>query len=420
MRQAIENKEVIAVPLLKNTRTHSRHAAIVGWYIATKDLTQEFTLLKDHPEALYKADALIDLTTCSKVYVTSYNALIYNNITDSVFVDANLLTYLNRGVMQDGESTDLHYFYKRRLNINDTAPLVDLIKLQEYARVQAHSLVLDNCDCFDFYQTQAIPFFHKIELNGLAINDSLFRDVFGSNGLVQNNYAYTKYNLYTSTGRPSNRFAGVNFAALSKEDNTRECFVSRYEDGVLLELDFQSYHPRLLSDLIRYNIEPTENIYHHLAKFYFNTDTPTTDQISKAKEATFWQLYGGIRKEFKHIEYFQRIQILTDKLWEIYNQQGYVQSLISKRKITNIEEATPAKLLNYFIQLHETEQNIQTLSAVFNKLPEDILPVLYTYDSIVFDLPKQQVDKLKQLLSEIIPAKYPFKIKFGDNYKHMT
>ena len=36
---------------------------------------------------------------------------------------------------------------------------------------------------------------------------------------------YTEYNLYTSTGRPSNKFGGVNFAALNKEDGSRNSFV---------------------------------------------------------------------------------------------------------------------------------------------------------------------------------------------------
>ena len=39
---------------------------------------------------------------------------------------------------------------------------------------------------------------------------------------------YTQYNPYTSTGRPSNRYNGINYAALNKEDGTRDRFVSRF------------------------------------------------------------------------------------------------------------------------------------------------------------------------------------------------
>ena len=49
---------------------------------------------------------------------------------------------------------------------------------------------------------------------------------------------FSEYNLYTSTGRPSNRYGGVNFPALKKEDGTRESFTSRYEKGSLVSYDY--------------------------------------------------------------------------------------------------------------------------------------------------------------------------------------
>ncbi len=92
---------------------------------------------------------------------------------------------------------------------------------------------------------------------------------------------------------------------------------------------------------------------------------------------------------------------------------------MSKRKIHNIEDATPSKVLNYFIQLHETEQNTSILSQLFDELPEDILPVLYTYDSILFDVPAGKEQKLLDVVESIIPSKFPIKIKTGDNYRHI-
>ena len=49
------------------------------------------------------------------------------------------------------------------------------------------------------------------------------------NGLMTTTgYVFSEYNLFTSTGRPSNRFGGINFAALNKKDGSRERFISRY------------------------------------------------------------------------------------------------------------------------------------------------------------------------------------------------
>ena len=61
---------------------------------------------------------------------------------------------------------------------------------------------------------------------------------------------YTQYNPYTSTGRPSNRYGGINYAALNKEDGSRDRFVSRYSKGKMLEFDFDAYHIRLMAEVV--------------------------------------------------------------------------------------------------------------------------------------------------------------------------
>jgi hypothetical protein len=98
-----------------------------------------------------------------------------------------------------------------------------------------------------------------------------------------------------------------------------------------------------------------------------------------------------------------------------------VQSLISKRILhkQNIEDVNPTKLLNYYIQLHETEQNVIFLNSLFEKLEEDIKPILYTYDSVLFDLPKDKVEELETILANTIPTRFPYRTKTGANYKSL-
>jgi hypothetical protein len=55
---------------------------------------------------------------------------------------------------------------------------------------------------------------------------------------------YSQYNLWTTTGRPSNSFGSVNFAALPPEK--RKGFVA--ENDSLIEFDFDAYHLRLIAD----------------------------------------------------------------------------------------------------------------------------------------------------------------------------
>jgi hypothetical protein len=73
--------------------------------------------------------------------------------------------------------------------------------------------------------------------------------------------------------------------------------------------------------------------------------------------------------------------------------------------------------------MFETELNVTVLNKIHNEIQNlQSIPILYTYDSILFDVPK---DELEFLINDIIPKcidlkKYPIKVKIGNNYKNMT
>jgi hypothetical protein len=305
--------------------------------------------------------------------------------------------------------------------------LVDLVKLEE----QAFTLYKKHYkptlpDGLDFYSNTLKRSLIAIQQNGLQIDPMLFEENFGKTFAQRDNQCYTQYNFYTTTGRPSNRFGGINFAALPKEDDTRACFVSRFENGVLLELDFNSYHPRLIADIIGYNFG-TEDAYHHLAKKYHNTETPTASQVAKAKEDTFRQLYGGIKREYLEIPFFAATDMFSKQIWKHMITHGYVDSLISGRRLlmSNYQDITEYTLFNYYIQMYETEKNAIVLKTILEYLQTYLLksvPVLYTYDSILFDV---HPDELDTIVTHLIPScidtdAFPIKLKKGLNYKNMT
>ena len=131
--------------------------------------------------------------------------------------------------------------------------------------------------------------FYAIERTGLQIDYNKFTEKFKANGIV-NNKAYTEYNIYTTTGRPSNKFGGVNYAALNKEDGCRESFVSRFEQGSLLEMDFDAYHPRLIADIIGYEL-PEGSIHEYFARQYFGKEEISEQEYEDSKKITFRLLY---------------------------------------------------------------------------------------------------------------------------------
>ena len=306
--------------------------------------------------------------------------------------------------------------------------LIDLYRLEDrVAQVYYNYFSLEEPPGLDFYSNKIKDTFLGIEANGIKVDKHKFDKSFGSTFSLHKGFAYTQYNYYTTTGRPSNRFDGVNYAALPKEDSTRECFVSRFgSSGRLLELDFNSYHPRIIASIIGYDFKD-ENVYEHLAKHYHNTDTPSKDQIGTAKEDTFRQIYGGIRRDYLNIPFFAMIDSFVDTLWKHMTKHKYIDSPLSGRRLylKNFTELTPYTLFNYFIQMTETEYNTNILIKLNKNISLSklqTLPVMYTYDSVLFDVPDTEIEAL---VNKIIPAsidlyKFPIKINSGKDYANLA
>ena len=140
---------------------------------------------------------------------------------------------------------------------------------------------------------------------------------------------------------------------------------------------------------------------------------------SKAKELTFKQLYGGIFKEYQHIEFFQKIQLYIREQWELFNEQGYIEAPISKYRFekNKLDEMNPQKLFNYILQNMETSVNIQILLKIHKILLGKYSKiVLYTYDSFLIDWNEDEEDELEQIKNIFKEMNLSIKINKGKNY----
>jgi hypothetical protein len=247
---------------------------------------------------------------------------------------------------------------------------------------------------------------NAIERNGIRIDREKFKSHFHD---VDGEYVYTQFNYKTLTGRPSNKFNGVNYAALNKENNSRESFIPRNDHFV--EFDIGAYHPTLLAKLVGYDFGG-EDIHSSFAKMY-GVD------YKKAKELTFKQLYGGVFDQYKELEFFKKVQVYTDKLWEEFNEKGWIECPISKHRFVKekLGEMKPQKLLNYVLQNLETAMNVHILWEIIKVLRNKKTKiVLYTYDSFLFDVSKEEegiLDEIKELFNK---HKLQIKTCHGSNY----
>jgi len=232
---------------------------------------------------------------------------------------------------------------------------------------------------------------------------------------TQDGMEYTQYNMFTTTSRPSNTFGGINYAALPKDGDVRKRFISRFEGGKLYQLDFDGYHIRLIAKLIGVDI-PLDIKAHKWLADQYGAD------LKDAKAITFRQLYGGVQDEYKHIPFFSKTSEYIESLWNEFLRNRLTFTPIMSRKIEINDSLNKNKLFNYILQAVETERNILILDKLSNmRQDRKSLPILYTYDSILFDVdPSDGGEYILEIKKVMESDGFPTDVEIGDNYKEMV
>lgn len=256
-----------------------------------------------------------------------------------------------------------------------------------------------------------------IESSGMKVDKNKLHEHYdGKVGrFFKNDMVYSEYNVFTTTGRPSNRFGGINFSALNKSDGSRQTFISRYPHGVLVQFDFEAYHLRLIADENGFEL-PTGSLHTELARKYFNTDDITDELYAASKQKTFEIIYG-LSDETYNVPLFERI----------VNMRGIFKDVVGPMVLpsgveVNIKENTASKKFNYHIQSLEIVKTLPKLRAVLELLKNTSNHlILYTYDSILLDMQsfdKQVITDITEILEE--NKKFPVRIHVGNNYDNLT
>ena len=400
-----QQQDSIVIPISSDTNKHPAEDDLCLLYVQMMS-GEEFILPFNHSETLNidipNLDSKTKKYTYDKKKLTHFISL--NNV-----IDVNLSHYMktNQPLIVDDIETSAHYFfnmrhYKKR-NINKVIPV---LKHLEYCRNLSKILreVIETASDSDnmSYNNDVLDNLSYIEQNGIQ---------------TESNLVYSEYNIYTSTGRPSNRFGGTNFAALNKKDGSRKPYVSRHKAGVLVEMDYDAYHLRLIGDRIGYEFEEG-SVHEHMAKLY-GVD------YNEAKSLSFKYLYGYIPDEIKNNnEYFNQVSTYINTLWREYKSNDFIVSDIYNKKIykKNLTDMNANKLFNYTIQLMETENNMKALSKLIPKIQDyKSKLILYSYDSFLFDFNMEDgleyLKEVKDILEQ--DMKFPLKVSWGLNYHEM-
>jgi len=94
---------------------------------------------------------------------------------------------------------------------------------------------------------------------------------------------------------------------------------------------------------------------------------------------------------------------------------------ILQRKIKFDENLNKNKLFNYVLQALETERNIFILDKLSKiNLNQKSVPILYTYDSILFDVDANEENYIREVKSIMEKDGFPVEIEIGNNYDNMV
>ena len=387
---------------LTDTIKHPHHNEISFLYVKMDD---DYVLPFNHNDCKNLDKKYLELLkTENKKYVWDVKSL--KHIIDfNNMVDINTLYYLKYNTeidLYEIENNTRLFYNSKFYHTEDLNSVIPLMKQIEFLEKLILSLNLDYSLENDEYNEISNMLFN-IE------NVGIYKD---------SDLVYTQYNPFTATGRPSNRFGGVNYAALNKEDETRKSYTSRFgTEGKLVEFDYDAYHLRLIGEVVDYKF-PEGSVHEHMSKFY-------GCDYQESKRRSFQYLYGYIPIDVVQMNsFFGKVQDFIDDLWKSYKKEKYIDTNIYSRRIfsQNVSDMNKNKLFNYFIQSLETETNMKMLSNLFNTIKDyKSKLVLYNYDSFLFDFNIEDgIDYLKLLKKEIeLNGKFPTSISWGLNYHEM-
>lgn len=417
----------VCIPIWDDGRVTSYmpHDDIIAYFLSYAPYTEMYILGNGHPDIpiisiypLYwpKGPLLLD-----NVRATSYCYTPEPGIQDT-----HTQQFVTKGSIKTLQDfyTPYHRIMHQQLpqyaKIGNVIPITKWIETVSNYMEYLLSLGTQETPATIFYDTIVLPTIHWLEASGMKVNPTILKQHYPNAKLCGDcdDIVMTKYNIFTTTGRPSNSFGGINFLALNKTTGSREAFISRFEGGRLMQFDFDAHHLRLLAKEMHVPIT-TQSVHQMLAEQYFKTTNITKEMYEQGKQTTFAILYGA-EPVTDTPPLLEQIKKLEHSLWVTYQTDQCFYAPISKRKII-VPEPSPSKVLNYFVQCLEFETAIQKLDKLRESFSGFISkPILYTYDALLIDCAPEEARAVKNICEQVLQeGGFPVKLSVGTNYHNL-
>ncbi len=397
----------LAFPVWSSPKAHEYDTSISFLYIRTND--SDYMINFNHIDAnrcnLIKFDKLIPS-----------NALVFGNRylgTNGIDYEWAYFEEYGKPFILEEFADEVYKGYRSDFKyLNDCIPM-----MRWYELLKKIPSISEIKPWYRIY-SDSIKTLGRLEGAGVKVEEEKFIDRFHfKKEYLPKGFAFTKYNPYTVTGRPSNRHLNVNWAAMNKSDGSRANVISRFFGGSLLQFDYESYHIRIIGKMVGYVFPEGETAHEHLAKYYGVS-------TEESKALSFKYLYGGLDEFAKRIPFFQKVDEYIKSVYQKFVISGRLTTPLYKREIPfqRIEGATEQKVFNYLLQALETEINYKKIEEVLKYLDGKISKmILYTYDAFLIDVHHSERDRvLKDLTNILEKGGFPVRAYEGSNYDNLV
>ena len=397
------NEESTIIPIWEDLERHPMTNGLSFLYVQFRNL--DFILPFNHNDC---EKLEIDLSTSNQPkWIWNKKGFLQTDIEVKNIKDVQTALFFEQNKLYDIQSklevlTNFYYRLGIRDNLGKSIPIM---KWCEVLRGITDEWNLN--DTIKWVDETMIPILSDIERNGIQVDREKFFDRWPDNRKsLWFSHTFTEYNPYTITSRPSNRHLGINYGALNKKDGSRDVFIPK-KGKLFLQFDYDAYHVRIIGKLIKHKL-PDTSVHQWLADQY-------ECSYDESKGRTFRILYGGVSDEDREIPFFDKVDKFIRKMQEEAVRNGYLQTPKGRKiPLGWIEKPNAQKFFNYILQATETEFNIEVMDKLKKlQLP---LPILYTYDSFLFEFDDSEVETIKLVKSVLESYGFPVKADWGSDY----
>ncbi len=254
---------------------------------------------------------------------------------------------------------------------------------------------------------------------------------YGKEGKVYTNFLQTG----TATGRLSSKDPNLQNIPTNKEINIRNGFIAS-ENNYLVSLDYSQIELRLLAHFSQDStlinaFKQNKDIHLETATKIFGEEK-AKEMRNVAKSINFGLIYGmGARKlaetinvsnkeakDFieKYFASFPTVKQYLNKQKELVKQQGYVQTLLGRRRFFDFGSVNSFMASNFEREAVNTifqgsaADLIKLAMIEIEKLNNNDM-ILQIHDELIFDTSNfQNIEKYKNIMENIFPLRVPLKV----------